>query len=101
MLGGIDRTTLSTLTDLVLEAAFTAPEYGGNPNLAGWQMCNFEGDSQPVGYSWFDPSTNTFSEDPNHPVSTPNPYPDPMPVDATTEAFIGMVISALGGKTFS
>jgi hypothetical protein len=101
MLGGIDRTTLSTLMDLVLEAAFTAPEYGGNPNLAGWQMCNFEGDSQPVGYSWFDPSTGTYTEDPNHPVSTPNPYPDPMPVDATTDAFIGMVISALGGKTFS
>jgi hypothetical protein len=101
MLGGIDRTTLSTLTDLVLEAAFTAPEYGGNPDLAGWQMCNFEGDAQPVGYSWFDPSTGTYTEDPSHPVSTPNPYPDPMPVDATTDAFIGMVISALGGKTFS
>jgi hypothetical protein len=101
MLGGIDRATLATLIELVLEGAFTAPEYGGNPEMAGWQMCNFEGDSQPVGYSWFDPSTGTYTEDPNHPVSTPNPYPDPMPMDANTEAFIAMVISALGGKTFS
>ena len=31
MLGGLDRATLATLIELVLEGAFTAPEYGGNP----------------------------------------------------------------------
>jgi hypothetical protein len=101
MLGGLDRATLATFVELVIEAAFTAPEYGGNPGLAGWQMCNFEGDSQPVGYSWFDPGAQTYTEDPNHPVSTPNPYPDPMPMDATTEAYLSMVVAALGGRTFS
>lgn len=100
MLGGLDRATLATLIELVLEGAFTAPEYGGNPQQTGWQMVYFEGDSQPLGYSWFDPASQTYSEDPVHPVSTGNPGSDPMPMDAATEAYISTVIGALGGKEF-
>jgi hypothetical protein len=100
MLRSIDPTTQSTLIELVLEGAFTAPEYGGNPNLAGWKMTYFEGDSQPLGYSWFDLKTGAYTEDPMHPVSTPNPYPDPMPLDPTTENLVATVISVLGGKVF-
>jgi hypothetical protein len=100
MLGALDNTTRSTLIELVLEGAFSAPEYGGNPGEAGWQMVYFEGDAQPVGYSWFDPSTETYTEDPNHPVSTLNPGPDPMPLDAATEQIVQTAILFLQGKVF-
>jgi hypothetical protein len=100
MLGALDATTKSTLIDLVLEGSFTAPEYGGNTNQAGWDMVFFEGDSQPLGYSWYDQTTHAYTEDPDHPVSTPNPGADPMPMDATTEQTIAAVITILGGKVF-
>jgi Gluconate 2-dehydrogenase subunit 3 len=100
MLGSLDKTTLATLIELVLEAAFTAPEYGGNPEQAGWKMVYFEGDSQPLGYSWYDTQSKSYSEDPSHPVSMPNPGADPMPLDPSTEMLLGTIIGLLGGKTF-
>jgi hypothetical protein len=83
---------LATLLPLAyahsVEGMYGNPEYGGNqpPNRAkratgadgnnrpiGWQNVNFEGDRQPRGYTRFDPATGAYVEDPNHPVSTPNP----------------------------
>jgi Gluconate 2-dehydrogenase subunit 3 len=100
MLRALDKTTQSTLIELVIEGAFTAPEYGGNTKQAGWRMMYFEGDRQPVGFSWFDVTTGTYSEDPLRPVSTPNPGADPMPLDAMTEQLVGTVVTLLGGKVF-
>jgi len=100
MLGALDNATRSTLIELVLEGAFSAPEYGGNTGEAGWQMVYFEGDAQPVGYSWFDPSKGAYTEDPSHPVSTANPTPDPMPLDAATEQTVQTAILFLQGKVF-
>jgi hypothetical protein len=100
ILGSIDVGTSGTFIELVTEAAFTAPEYGGNPDEAGWKMVNFEGDAQPLGYSWFNTTSGTYSEDAAHPVSTANPGPDPMPMDATTEQTVETAISILGGKVF-
>jgi Gluconate 2-dehydrogenase subunit 3 len=33
------------------EGAYGAPEYGGNPGLAGWHVIGFDGDVQPRGYT--------------------------------------------------
>ena len=33
------------------EGAYGAPEYGGNPDGAGWAAIEFPGDSQPRGYT--------------------------------------------------
>jgi hypothetical protein len=100
MLGALDNATRSTLIELVLEGAFSAPEYGGNAGEAGWEMVYFEGDAQPVGYSWFDPSKGTYTEDPQHPVSTANPMADPMPLDAMTQESVQTAILLLQGKVF-
>jgi hypothetical protein len=83
---------LATLLPLAyahsVEGMYGNPEYGGNQpsNRArpatgadgnnrpiGWQNVNFEGDRQPRGYTRFDPAADAYVEDPNHPVSTPNP----------------------------
>lgn len=83
---------LATLVPLAymhsVEGMYGNPEYGGNQpsnrsrratgadgnnRPIGWQNVNFEGDRQPLGYTRFDPVTGSYVEDPNHPVSTPNP----------------------------
>ena len=87
------------LIELVCEAAFAPPEYGGNTNLGGWQIANFEGDSQPLGFSWYDATTGKYQEDPNAPVSGPNPGPDPAPFDATTTKVLDFIFSFPGAFT--
>ena len=96
----LDATFRDLLIDLVSKAAFSAPEYGGNPDLAGWKLANFEGDIQPLGYSIYDESAGTYRERPEAPMSTANPGPDPAPIDAQTRAFLEKLVAATGGKTF-
>ncbi len=84
------------LIDLVTEAAFAAPEYGGNPGGAGWALVHFEGDSQPLGYSRFDGTS--YVERPEAPLSTPNPGPDPDPLTDDTKQLLATVVNVLGGR---
>jgi hypothetical protein len=87
------------MVELVTEAAFAAPEYGGNKDLAGWRMIRFEGDSQPLGYSPIDGATTTERAD--APLSTPNPGPDPAPLDAEVRELLALVTAFLGGRAAS
>jgi hypothetical protein len=41
----------STLYMHACEGAYGAPEYGGNRDLEGWRVIEFEGDVQPRGYT--------------------------------------------------
>lgn len=86
----------SLLIDLVCEAAFAAPEYGGNPELAGWDAIHFEGDSLPLGYSVF--NGLVYVERPQHPLSTANPGTDPDPIDSDVDSLLRTVVSVLGGR---
>lgn len=97
---GLDPDFRDVLVALVTQAAFAAPEYGGNPKLAGWNMVHFEGDSQPLGYSQFDSTTQSYVERPDAPMSGPSTASDPEPMDSETRAFIQSVVDATGGKTF-
>jgi Gluconate 2-dehydrogenase subunit 3 len=100
MLAAIDPTTQATIIELVLEGAFTNPEYGGNKNRAGWAMTYFGGDSQPYGYSTYDGTTDQYIDHPESPCASADPGPDPMPMDASTELLVGSAFVVLGGKTF-
>jgi len=88
------------LVELVSQAAFAAPEYGGNVGLAGWKLANYEGDSQPLGYSIWDDAKKMYRERPEAPMSTANPGPDPAPLDADVRMILDRVTAALGGKKF-
>jgi Gluconate 2-dehydrogenase subunit 3 len=83
-----DPTFVALITNHAAEGMYGNPEYGGNqpPNRTiaatgadgdnrpiGWVIANFEGDRQPLGYTTFDAATQTSVEEPNHPVSTPDP----------------------------
>ncbi len=84
------------MLELVTEAAFSAPEYGGNVGLAGWRLCHFEGDSQPLGYSQLVGTTNM--ERPEAPLSTANPGMDPAPLDKEVQELMALVVTFLGGR---
>lgn len=85
------------MIDLVTEAAFSAPEYGGNAGLAGWKVCHFEGDSAPLGYSQWDGQKHV--ERPDAPLSTANPGPDPAPLGPDVDALLALVVGVLGGRS--
>jgi len=93
--GALDVDFQSLLIDLVTEAAFAAPEYGGNPDGAGWRFCHFEGDSQPLGYSQW--NGTAYVERPDSPLSTPNPGADPAPFTADVVNLLDLVAGVLGG----
>lgn len=88
------------LIELVAQAAFSAPEYGGNPSGAGWRMVNVDGDTQPLGYSIWDEAAGTMRERADKPVSTADPGPDPMPLDDATRALLKTISQITGGKAF-
>ena len=85
------------LVELVSEAAFAAPEYGGNKNLGGWALASFEGDSLPLGYSQWDGTRHV--ERPDAPLSTANPGLDPAPLTDDVRQLLSTVIALLGGRS--
>jgi hypothetical protein len=87
---GGGQTFITLVMTFVAQACFAAPEYGGNTNLAGWNIAHWEGDRQPVGYSWYNPATKTYTEDPKAPVSKANPYPDVDPMDSQTQQLVAL-----------
>ena len=80
------------LIDLVQQACFCPPEYGGTVNMGGWKLAHFEGDPQPLGYSVWSTAQNKYVERADAPMSTPNAT-DPEPLSTDVVAFIDQVIS--------
>ncbi|MGZ3438371.1 MAG: gluconate 2-dehydrogenase subunit 3 family protein [Polyangia bacterium] len=87
------------VTQLVLEAAFAAPEYGGNKSGGGWKLAHFEGDSQPLGYSQFDAGSGVYRERADAPLSTADPGADPEPLTDDVRQIIHAFATALGGRS--
>lgn len=90
----------TTFIDLVTQAAYGDPAYGGNPNRSGWKAIYFDGDSAPNGFSQLDGATNTFKERAEAPLSTANPGPDPERMSFALELALGTATSLFNGKVF-
>jgi hypothetical protein len=85
------------LIDLVTEAAFSNPEYGGNQALVGWKLARYEGDVLPLGFSVYDAASGKYKEIPGSPVAGPGGA-DPAAMNEETLAFVRIVVSFLGGE---
>jgi hypothetical protein len=84
-------------SELVIEAALSPPEYGGNKDLAGWaKLAHTDGDTLPLGYSVFDQTAGIYRE--RLPVSGPDPTPDPDPMSNDVKDRITGVVAFLGGR---
>jgi hypothetical protein len=88
------------LADLVTQASFAQPAYGGNPGGAGWKMIGSAGAVLPGdGYVWWDGTKNVERAD--APDSTPEPGVDDQPMDDTTRQLLTTVAVATGGQVAS
>lgn len=94
----LPRDFRDAFAELVMEAAFCAPEYGGNRDRAGWRMVHFEGDVQPRGHSQWDGPRGMYTERPEAPVSTRDPGPDPDPLSDESLGALRTIVLALGGR---
>jgi len=88
------------LVEHTLEAAFGAPEYGGNDFQYGWRLTGYDGDSAPLGHAFYDESQDAYFDRPDQPTAQPSP-------GAHTEDFDDDVLNLLtvaalgsGGKRF-
>ncbi|MEX1255885.1 MAG: gluconate 2-dehydrogenase subunit 3 family protein [Dehalococcoidia bacterium] len=88
------------LIEHVVEGVYAAPEYGGNAGLAGWRSSQYEGDSQPLGYSIFNAATNEYEELPERPLSTENPDEDFSGLQGDVLEFIAAITLGQGGQRF-
>jgi hypothetical protein len=89
------------LVEHVLEGTLSAPEYGGNADLAGWQLARYEGDSAPLGYSFFDVAAGLARERPDEPTSGPSPGVGDEDLDPDLLELLARAAIASGGKRFA
>jgi hypothetical protein len=100
VLAAADGSFVDVVTGHTLEGMFCAPEYGGNKDRVGWQLIGYDGDSQPLGYSIFDTTTQTYRERTDKPNSTANPDEDFSGFDAETNALLKILVRVGSGPHF-
>ncbi len=89
------------ITEMVVEGAFGAPEYGGNVGLGGWALSHFPGDQLPLGYSQWDAAAGSQVQRSDLPLTTPDGGADPDPLDQSTQQLLDALVIATGGTKFS
>jgi hypothetical protein len=88
------------LVEHTLEGTFCAPEYGGNANLAGWQLARYDGDSAPLGYAYYDEAAGMYRERADQPTSQPTPGDGPEEFDPDIVNLLTVAAVGSGGKRF-
>ena len=83
------------LTKLTLQGCFSAPEYGGNKDLAGWRLIQFPGDNCPTGNSHFDPQTGNYSPSSLAALALPDQSPDTAPLGGWIDTYLSLINIAL------
>jgi Gluconate 2-dehydrogenase subunit 3 len=90
-----DQDFVTLLTYHTVEGILCAPEYGGNLDRLGWQLVGFDGDSQPLGYTIYDPTVpGNYRERPDKPNSKPNPDEDCGGFSSKVDDFLVTISSA-------
>jgi gluconate 2-dehydrogenase gamma chain len=78
--------------ELVLEACFSDPVYGGNRGEAGWRSIDFEGDTLPLGFMPWDESAGRHRERPDAPYSKLGSLTDdPAPLGWRMRAYLWLL----------
>jgi hypothetical protein len=92
----LDPDQRELLADLVTQASFAAPQYGGNTAGAGWALIGSNG---PGAYVSWDGSKNVERAD--APDSTAEPGVDAFPLDSYTKQLLSDVATATAGQVKS
>ncbi|MDG2303731.1 MAG: gluconate 2-dehydrogenase subunit 3 family protein [Candidatus Binatia bacterium] len=83
----------------VAQGMFSAPEYGGNRDGLGWRDYDYDGDSQPLGYTLFGPDGEPFDH-PDRPNQTADPARPARAFSPEVESFIEAITIGQGGRRF-
>ena len=89
-----------TLLEHTIEGTFAAPEYGGNVGLVGWQLARWDGDSQPLGYSFYDEAAGAYRDRADKPTSAPTPGDAPEDFDRRVVSLLEIAALGSGGMRF-
>jgi len=84
----------------IAEGMFGAPEYGGNSDTSGWRDYFYDGDSQPLGHTFYDERTDSLVDRPDQPNQTLDPNRPNDGLEPTVESFVTAVALSQGGKRF-
>jgi len=82
------------------EGMFCAPEYGGNRDAIGWRDYFYDGDSQPLGHTLYDATSDTLRDRPDQPNQTLDPNRQNDGLEPDVEGFVTAVALSQGGKRF-
>jgi hypothetical protein len=93
------RSFYDLLLDHTIEGMLSAPEYGGNRDLAGWTLIGFDGDSQPLGYTIYDATLDDYRERPDKPNSRLDPDDPCSGFSESMTRFLRVVLVQLAGAT--
>ncbi|MFO0598287.1 MAG: hypothetical protein U0228_23485 [Myxococcaceae bacterium] len=93
----LDADFRDLVLELVCQALWSNPAYGGNAGEQGWAAIHLEGRGQPTGYSIWDDALNAYRERPDFPMSTADTTPDPDPMSSDVRTLLDTVTQALGG----
>ncbi len=92
------------LRDAVVEhigqGMFAAPEYGGNRDGIAWRDYAYDGDSQPLGHTLFDRTTQTLRDRPDAPNQIEDPARPPRPFPPDVESLVEAIAISQGGQRF-
>ncbi|HYC21938.1 MAG TPA: gluconate 2-dehydrogenase subunit 3 family protein [Candidatus Bathyarchaeia archaeon] len=98
------KTTSSDFQNALLtniaEGMFCPPEYGGNQNMRAWRDYFYDGDSQPLGHTLFNPQTGELTDRPDQPNQTIDPNQPNNGLEPSVETFVESIVLAQGGKRF-
>jgi hypothetical protein len=92
-----NRSFMTLLTFHSIEGLLCAPEYGGNRDGLGWALVQFDGDSQPLGYTIFDETAQEYRERADKPNSRPNPDEDCSGLSEEMVEFLRVALVTLAG----
>ncbi len=98
--GQAPREFRDAVLDHLCEGLFCAPEYGGNSGGIAWRQYHYDGDSQPLGHTLFDPATGEPRDRPDQPCQTLDPN---LPNDGFERDIVNVltiITVAQGGKRF-
>jgi gluconate 2-dehydrogenase gamma chain len=90
----------TALLENIAEGMFCAPEYGGNRDGVAWRDYQWSGDSQPLGYTFYDSRNDSLRDNPERPNQTRDPSWPGNGLDPAVESFIASIVAGSGGKRF-
>lgn len=98
--GASDGEFRQAVLNHLAEGLFCAPEYGGNREGRAWRAYYWDGDSQPLGHTLFDPATGAAFDRPDRPNQSLDPALPNDGLDPEVERFVEATAIGLGGKRF-